>query len=108
MLPGNQYAVGVTFLNIDSNTLTTANNYNLGSANDNGAWGVYRVALPNAVAPNQEVTFNFTVTAPSTNNTYNFHWRIVQDFVEWFGDYSTNVAVTVRAGASPAHGTALD
>jgi hypothetical protein len=35
--------------------------------------------------PGQNVTFNFNVTAPSTPGMYNFQWKMVQDFVEWFG-----------------------
>jgi RHS repeat-associated protein len=107
MVAGHHYAVSVTFHNSGSNTWTTANHYNLGVANDNGVWGLYRVALPKAVAPNQEVTFNFTVNAPSTPANYNFQWRVVQDGVEWFGDYSTNVQVAV-SGASGNGGNAAE
>src|SRR5437870_10186721 len=95
MLAGHQFVVSVTSRKMGTYPWLRGVNYRLGSAYDNGAWGVYRVALPNSIAPNQEATFNFTVTAPATNGAYNFQWRIVQDYVEWFGDYSTNVAVTV-------------
>jgi RHS repeat-associated protein len=98
MTAGHRYAVSVTFRNSGSNTWTAANYYNLGSANDNGAWSLYRVALPAPVAPNQEVTFNFTITAPATPANYNFQWRVVQDYYEWFGDYSANVQVAVSGG----------
>ncbi|MDO8682740.1 MAG: glycosyl hydrolase, partial [Armatimonadota bacterium] len=46
-------------------------------------------------APGQQKTFTFIVTAPSTAGTYNFQWRMVQDGVQWFGDLTPNVAVTV-------------
>ena len=101
MVAGQSYTLTVKMLNTGSNTWTTANHYNLGSANDNGAWGLYRVALPASIAPNQEATFTFAVTAPSTPGTYNFQWRMVQDFVEWFGDTSTNVSVTVTTQGPP-------
>ncbi|HBB89635.1 MAG TPA: hypothetical protein DC047_18670 [Blastocatellia bacterium] len=107
MVAGHHYAVAVTFRNSGSNTWTTAEHYNLGVANDNGVWGLYRVALPSTVAPNQEVTFNFTITAPTTPGTYNFQWRVVQDYVEWFGDYSTNLPVTVT-GATGNGGNAAE
>lgn len=102
MTAGQSYAVSVTMKNTGSNTWTTAGSYNLGSQNpqDNGTWGVARVGLPYSVAPGDEVTFNFTVTAPATLGTYNFQWRMVQDGVEWFGDFSPNVAVTVNAANS--------
>src|SRR5437763_8467932 len=87
--------------NTGGTTWTTAGWYNLGSQNpqDNFTWGMARVGLPGSVAPNSEVTFNFNVTAPSTPGTYNFQWRMVQDAVEWFGDFTTNATVSV--GASP-------
>jgi Ig-like domain from next to BRCA1 gene len=100
MVAGQSYALSVKMLNTGSSTWTTASHYNLGSANDNGAWGLYRVGLPSSIAPGQEATFTFTVTAPATPGAYNFQWRMVQDYVEWFGDTSTNVAVTVSAPAS--------
>ena len=59
-----------------------------------------RVELPGAVAPGASVTFGFDVVAPGTVGTYNFQWRMVQDLVEWFGAYSTNVAV--RDGVNDA------
>jgi hypothetical protein len=57
-----------------------------------------------SVASGSEVAFNFTVTAPATPGTYNCQWRMVQDFVEWFGDFTPNVAVTVNAqpGGNPS------
>jgi hypothetical protein len=97
MEAGVAYAVSVTMRNDGSETWTDGALYRLGSQNpqDNYTWEVNRVALPRPVAPGEEVTFNFTVTAPSTNGTYNFQWRMVQDGVEWFGDASPNVLVNV-------------
>src|ERR1700686_3417180 len=62
-------------------------------------WGMGRVGLTSLVASGSQVTFNFTVTAPATSGTYNFQWRMVQDGVEWFGDLTPNVVVTVNAQA---------
>lgn len=105
MTAGQSYAVSVTMKNAGSNTWTTAGSYNLGSQNsqDNGTWGTARVGLPSSVLPGDDVTFNFTVIAPSTPGTYNFQWRMVQDGVEWFGDFTPNVVVTVNAqsGGNP-------
>jgi RHS repeat-associated protein len=95
MAPGQTYPVSVTMTNVGNTTWTSASLYRLGAQNpqDNTTWGLARVELPNSVAPGASVTFNFNVTAPTTVGTYNFQWRMVQDFVEWFGDYSANVAV---------------
>lgn len=42
-------------------------------------------------------TFSFNVTAPASPGSYDFQWRMVQDAVEWFGEYTPNVAVLVVA-----------
>jgi hypothetical protein len=54
-----------------------------------------------SIAPGQQKTFSWTVTAPSTAGTYNFQWRMVQEFVQWFGAATPNVAVTVTSGGNP-------
>ncbi|HLL75102.1 MAG TPA: NBR1-Ig-like domain-containing protein [Pyrinomonadaceae bacterium] len=102
MTAGRPYSVSVTMRNTGANTWTQAGNYRLGSQNpqDNGTWGSPRAALPAATISGAEATFTFTVTAPATPGTYDFQWRVVQDGVEWFGDYSANVPVTVLAAQS--------
>jgi RHS repeat-associated protein len=110
MTAGQTYAVWVRMKNIGSNTWTTQGAYSLGSQNaqDNTTWGMGRVALPSSDASGSEVTFNFTVTAPSTTGTYNFQWRMVQDGVEWFGGFSPNVSVTVNSQSGGNPGTDPD
>jgi RHS repeat-associated protein len=110
MTAGQTYAVWVRMKNIGSNTWTTQGAYSLGSQNaqDNTTWGLGRVALPSFVASGSEVTFNFSVTAPSTTGTYNFQWRMVQDGVEWFGAFSPNVSVTVISQSGGNTGTDPD
>jgi hypothetical protein len=101
MVAGQSYSVSLTVKNAGSLAWSpvgpTCNAYRLGSANANN-WGVNgRVDLSAAVAAGQQVTITFTVTAPATPGTYNFQWQMVQECVQWFGDLSPNVAVTVRA-----------
>ena len=48
------------------------------------------------IAPGQEKTFTWTVIAPSTPETYNFQWRILQEDVTWFGEFSRSVEVRLR------------
>jgi hypothetical protein len=95
--PGSTFNVSLTFRNTGTTTWSTDGNYALGSQNpqNNTTWGVSRIQLPHDVAPNEEVTITTTLTAPSTPGTYNFQWRMVQDGVEWFGDYSENVSIVV-------------
>ncbi|MEK7525641.1 MAG: cellulase family glycosylhydrolase [Patescibacteria group bacterium] len=65
---------------------------------DNTTWGVASAPMSSApILPNQNATFNFTVTAPSTPGTYNFQWQLNQGLVGWFGDKTPNVAVQVTA-----------
>ena len=81
------------------NTWADTANYRLGSQNpqDNNTWGIGRVLLPagTSILPGSQYTFPFTITAPATTGTYNFQWRMLQEAVEWFGDSSTNVSITV-------------
>jgi hypothetical protein len=98
MTSGQSYNVSVTMKNTGTNAWSSSDSYRLGAQNpqDNTTWRTPdRVELPSSVAPNTEVTFAFTVTAPSTAGTYNFRWQMVQDGVAWFGDASANAPVTV-------------
>jgi uncharacterized membrane protein len=100
MTPGQTYSVSVTMTNTGNTTWNAPEKYRLGSKNpqDNTNWGFTRVSLPAAttVAPGQSYTFNFTVKAPGTPNTYAFQWRMVREAVAWFGDSTPSVAVNVR------------
>jgi hypothetical protein len=99
MTVGQTTTVSVTMKNNGTTTWTRSGGYKLGSQNpqDNYTWNLNRVWLPAgvAVAPGQQRTFTFNITAPTTAGTYNFQWRMVQDGVQWFGAYSTNVAIVV-------------
>jgi Ig-like domain-containing protein len=103
MIMGHQYQVSVTMKNGGSNTWTAAENYRLGSTNptDNVTWGLGRVFLDagDAIATNQQKTFTFTVTAPTTAGQYNFQWWMVRDGFTYFGTPSTNVVVDVVSTA---------
>jgi RHS repeat-associated protein len=99
MTPGQVYPVSVTLQNTGLTTWTSGNLYRLGSQNpdNNTRWGFSRVELPNAtpVPPGGTVTFEFNVTAPATNGTHNFQWRMARDGVAFFGVQTPNVGVKV-------------
>ncbi|HYN85409.1 MAG TPA: hypothetical protein VER32_09160 [Pyrinomonadaceae bacterium] len=99
MEAGQAYNVSVTMMNGSDHTWTPGEYYRLGSQNphDNTYWGLGRVDVPGPVAPGQEVTFNFTVVAPSSPGYYNFQWRMLREWVEWFGDWTPNVVVNVTS-----------
>jgi RHS repeat-associated protein len=115
MVAGQSYSVSVTMRNSGTTTwgVGGANPYGLGSQNaeNNTIWGPNRIAVDSPVAPGSSKTFSFTVTAPNTAGTYNFQWRMVQEYKEWFGDFAPNIAVQVSvpqpsAGfVSPADGS---
>jgi hypothetical protein len=53
------------------------------------------------VAPGLTKTFTFNVTAPTSPGSYNFQFRMVEESIEWFGDVSSNLAITVGAAPTP-------
>jgi Ig-like domain from next to BRCA1 gene len=97
MVADHPYTVSVRMRNTGSVPWTTGENFRLGSVNplDNEVWGLRRVVVTKTVAPGQETTFVFAVKSPGTEGEYTFQWRMVQDGVDWFGDETRNVAVTV-------------
>jgi hypothetical protein len=100
MEPGQTYSVSVSFKNTGTIAWTEAGQYRLGAQGpqDNGNWGFNRVYLSSgeSVAPGQSKTFTFSITSPITPGKYNFQWQMVQEYVQWFGNYSTNVVVPVK------------
>ena len=93
--------VAVTMRNTGDTTWTAGGNnpYRLGSQNpqDNTTWGLNRVDVPATVPPGGQVTFSFTIS-PSTLGTHNFQWRMVQEGITWFGDYTPDVHIRVVKG----------
>ena len=106
--PGQGATVSVTMKNTGTTTWTEASGYRLGSQNpqDNLIWGTGRVYLAagESIAPGQQKTFTFTVTAPLVASSYNFQWRMLREGVAWFGAYSTNVAINVTTANVNASG----
>lgn len=80
---------------------SATNNYKLGAQNaqDNTTWGATNryaaFGSGTTVSAGNNWTFNFNLTAPSTPGNYNFQGRMLQENVEWFGDLSPNVVVSV-------------
>ncbi len=99
MVAGRKYQVSVRMRNAGAKTWTpTGGQYHaLGSQSpqDNKIWGLNRIKVPTSVPPGGEITFSFEVTAPSSPGTYDFQWRMVHEFVEWFGDYTPKTKVSV-------------
>jgi hypothetical protein len=100
MLIGKTATVTVTMKNTGTTTWTRADKYKLGTQNpqDNTTWtGGTRIYLSptDNIEPNATKSFTFEITAPITPGTYNFQWRMVEEAVEWFGEYSDNRTINV-------------
>ena len=99
MIAGRTYMVSVTMKNTGTENWTESAAYRLSSQNpaDNLIWGIGRVSLPaeESIPIMANKTFAFNVTAPMAAGTYDFQWRMLRESVEWFGEYTPNLAITV-------------
>jgi hypothetical protein len=97
MVAGQTYTVHITVQNTGTTTWTAAGNYKLGFVGDHPPFGPSRILLDGSasVAPGQQYTFTFTLTAPTTPGTYTMQYRMLQELVTWFGQ-STTTTVTVQ------------
>ena len=100
MTVGEQRTVTITMKNTGTTTWTRNGGYKLGSQNpqDNFTWGLNRVWMSSSesIAPGQQKSFTFTITAPLTAGSYNFQWRMVHESVAWFGAFTTNQVIQVN------------
>lgn len=104
MEAGKTYNVSLRMNNAGNTTWSPAAGYALGALNNSTVWGSHRLALPGDIGPGATAVINAQLRAPTTPGVYNFQWQMVQDGVEWFGVYTTNVAVTVTAPPSVVTG----
>jgi hypothetical protein len=102
LAPGQQATVTVQMLNVGTLpwVATGGNPYELGSQNPQGTgdintWGTTRVNLPAEVPVGGTGVFTFPITAPSTPGIYHFQWSMLQAWVEWFGEFTPDTAITV-------------
>jgi C1A family cysteine protease len=103
LVVGQTQGVSVTMRNVGTETWTAANSYRLGSQSpaDNQIWGLGRVEMPHPVPPGDTVTFAFDITAPAGFTRAPFHWQMLQEGVEWFGDTSQRVQIPIFQQAGP-------
>src|SRR2546427_2958260 len=96
---GQSFTATLFITNTGFTLWRSVDKYALGSQakQDNTNWGTNRIPLPKDVAPYETVRIDWNAVAPtvSTPTTYQFLWRMVQDGVAWFGDYTANVAISV-------------
>jgi len=103
--PGSQFSCTMKVTN-DGDPWYPGAHYRLGSwdPQDNLTWGLGRVDLDGWLAnvgPNPRgAPVDFTVTAPATEGEYRFSWRMVQDGVEWFGEWTGPEKFVVGGGGT--------
>jgi len=95
IIAGQPAQVSITMQNTGTMNWTTTDFYGLGIIKDN-VWGVGRSYVGSTVAPGQQVTFTFNITAPTTPGIYNFQWQMLQENVTWFGAQTPNLQITVQ------------
>jgi microsomal dipeptidase-like Zn-dependent dipeptidase len=106
MVAGQRYDVSVTLRNTGPTSWSPAPEYALGlqTPQDSLILGRNRIPLPRDLAPGDQVTFDFNVTAPSTTGTYTFTWQMVQkvqDNAYWFGEYAAHGVTVTRTAVPP-------
>jgi uncharacterized protein affecting Mg2+/Co2+ transport len=104
MIGGDTSAASITVKNTGGTTwaLNGAGVVLLSSQNPakNSIWGTSGVGLPVMVAPGEQYSFKFNITAPATAGTYNFQWQMRTNSAS-FGDLSPNVGVYVTPPGAP-------
>jgi len=101
---GQQFTVSIKMKNTGT-SIWYSDNYKLGSQNpqDNEVWGKSHIILnpQEIILPGDTKTFIFTLTAPSSPGVYNFQWRMLQENISLFGDYTDNFVITVKPNQNP-------
>ncbi len=100
MAAGNKYDVSVTMQNTGKTTWSKNSDYTLGFldsllniANNNLKYT--KIDLPYEVMPGKEVTFNFTINAPSAPGTYEYRWSMMHGN-KYFGEPGEKYSVKVN------------
>ncbi|MEA2691421.1 MAG: polysaccharide biosynthesis protein PslG [Acidobacteriota bacterium] len=103
MEAGQSIVAQVTFQNAGPTTWTAAAGYKLGAVGDKDPFAGVRqlLAAGDSVAPGQQKTFSFRMTAPSTPGVYPTNWQMVREGVRFFGAILSK-GVTVDPAPAPA------
>jgi hypothetical protein len=106
MTIGGTYRINVAYKNIGSVTWTNQEKYSLGQLTTN-VWGSGYLPLQQSpVPPGYNGLFSFDVVAPANQGNYLMQWSMIQENIEWFGDWTVPVFVQVGCLATPCTSTA--
>lgn len=99
---GSTQSVSITVKNTGFNTWSSANNYKLGAVGDSDPFAAARQLISGGttVATGQQYTFTFNMTAPMTPGNYVTDWRMLREYITWFGGTLTK-SVTVQDATPP-------
>jgi hypothetical protein len=101
MLPGDVVSVDVTMKNVGTNTWYRDDNlgYKLGAVDDSDpfAAGRHMLDVGETIETDEQKTFTFNMTAPTTAGTYTTDWRMVEELVEWFGEEHEKIVTVLEA-----------
>lgn len=90
---GQSVDVEIRMRNTGRETWTPQAGFRLGAVD--AGWQPARVELSGPVPTAGEAVFRFRATAPGTAGLRDASWRMLKEGVEWFGEASPAVAVTV-------------
>jgi hypothetical protein len=95
---GENFTVSVTMRNIGTTTWSGGHFLGAEGPRDNEVWGTNRISLAAgaSVAPGDSYTFSHSLTAPAAPGSTPMQWRMLQESVEWFGEFTSQVAVEVE------------
>jgi hypothetical protein len=102
---GQPFTVEFQIVNTSSTPWDAANGYRLGSQSpqDNATWGTSRIVLGGGVRvmPGGSLTLRQTFKAPTQAGTYVFQWKMMREFVSWFGTPTVARSIQVFPGPPP-------
>jgi hypothetical protein len=100
---GETQSINVTFRNVGFAPWSAVAGHRLGSQApaDNQTWGTTRAAFEGEIAPGQDVTISFPITAPTTRGPTLIRWQMRQEGEDWFGDLTPPVKINVVLPGGP-------
>jgi len=102
--PGQTFFATLRWMNTGVQAWDPASGFKIASQNppNNRTWGGDTVGgVTSRTDAGGQLTLVFQATAPASNGIYNFQWQPWQPGVNFFGQMSANVQITVTDGSSP-------